>query len=127
MNALNKGQREVKKSLDTEWHENLEKLEGPLGTQILVNDNPDLISRLIKTVKDKDKLPYDMGNPETMTQVEAVNEYANNLYDLFCEGSGIAEEMMVGAEVKKRYENIELENFNTQDMYQETGHTRADF
>jgi len=128
MNALNKGQREVKKSLDTTWMDNLEKLEGPRGLQSTIpNDNKDLFSRLIKALADRDALPRDLDNPETTTEVEAVDEFATTLYELFCEGAEKSEAMMVGAQVEKAYEDIMDESGNTRDMYAETGHTRADF
>lgn len=128
MNALNKGQREAKKSLDTIWMENLEELEGPRGLQsTLPNDNKDLLSKLIKAMVDRDALPGDLDNPETMSEVEAVDRFANTLYELFCDGAEIAEAMMVGAQVEKAYEDIQDEKGNTRDMYAETGHTRADF
>ncbi len=128
MNALNKGQREVRKSLDTAWMDNLGKLEGSMGLQSTIpNDNTDLLSKIVKALADRDKLPCDMDNPETMTEVEAVNEYAQTLYELFCDGASIAEEMMVGAQVEKAYENIMDELGETRDMYDETGHKRSDF
>jgi len=130
MNALNKGRREVKKSIDAVWADNLNKLEGPLGTDILVNDKPDIISRLIKAVKDRDKLPRDLGNPETMGEVEAVNDYAQPIYDLGCELTEVGESMMVGDKVQIEYESImdEMgETMSDHDKMVEAGHSNRDF
>ena len=118
------------KSIDTVWGENLKKLEGPLGIQILVNDNPALFSRLIKALKDRESLPCDMDNPESMTQVEAVNDWASAGYDIACEIAGVFEEMMVGDEVERAYENIMEESGETmshQDKMRDYGLKESDF
>lgn len=131
MNALNKGQREVKKSLDTTWMDNLERLEGRRGLQSTIpNDNKDLLSKLVKALADRDKLPCDLDNPETLDEVEAVNQYAQTLYELFCDGASIAEAMMVGAQVEKAYENIQDEKGETisdHDKMVDAGHSAGDF
>jgi len=127
MNEIKAPPPRTKESLDAAWIKNLNKLEGPLGTDILVNDSSDIISRLIKAVKDRGSLPCDMDNPETMTEVEEVNEYAQRLYDLCCEGAAIAEDMMVGEQVEREFNNIMDGLGETRNMYDETGHKRSDF
>ena len=128
MNELKSKPREVKKSIDTLWEENLKKLEGPRGLQSTIpNDNKDVVSRLIKALADRGKLPCDFDNPETMTEVDAVDLYAAELYDIGCELTGLAESMMVGQQVEKAYNDIMDELGETRDMYEETGHSRGDF
>lgn len=97
MNVMKKKPSTLKENIDTLFWKNLGKLEGPHGVQGLVNDNPDLMSRLHKAMKDKDGLPDDLNNPENEAQAEAVEEYARTLYNLFCVGASIAETMMIGA------------------------------
>jgi len=117
----------MKENIDTIFWENMGKLEGKNGIDILPNDKPDVISRLIKAIKDKDRLPDDLGDPEYEDQSEGVNEFATTIYELFCEGASIAAEMMVGKDVERAYENIMDGSGNTRDPYDETGHSRADF
>lgn len=127
MNVMKRKPGALKENIDTLFWENLDKLEGKNGIDILPNDKPDIISRLIKALKDRAGLPDDLNNPETMSEVEAVNEFATTIYELCCEGAETSEALMVGAQVAKAYEDIMDESGNTRDPYDETGHTRADF
>ncbi len=102
------------KNFDAEWLKNRDKLEG-------------LVWQIQRALKDVEDLPDDMDCPETEEAVECVNPYATRLYDLLCDGTALAEEMMIGKEVAWTYENIQDEKGNTRDMYAETGHTRGDF
>ena len=114
-------------NIDTEWHKNLEKLEGEFGVLILANDKKDIVSRIIKALKNKEGLSMDLNNPTSLEEAETVDSYATKLYELFCEGAEIAEAMMVGKQVEKAYTDIQDEKGNTRDMYKETGHSRGDF
>lgn len=118
---------EIRKSLDQVWNENLDKIEGNLGIKILPNDRPDVISRIIKALSKTEELPEDLDFPRTFEEVEAVNEFANKLYELFCEGATYAEDMMIGSKVMHKFENICEEEGRCRDWYKETGHTRRDF
>jgi hypothetical protein len=115
------------KNIDTIWNENLEKLQGEKGIQILVNDRKDVMSRLIKAFANVDGLPDDLNAPESYDNESAVDNYATALYDLFCEGAEFAEQMMVGRAVKRIYEAIQDEKGSARCPYKETGHTRGDF
>lgn len=115
------------KNLDTEWNENLEKIHGKSGIHILVNDNKDIMSQLIKALADVEGLPEDLNNPESIEEVQAVDEYGTRLYLLFCKGAEIAEAMIVGGAVEKAYEDIQDEKGNTLDPYQEYGVRRDQF
>lgn len=117
----------VKKSTDQKFCDDLEKLQGEKGIQILVNDRKDVVSQIIKALNKVDCLPEDLDYPETLDEVWAVNFYASTLYDLFCKGADIAEGMMVGDLVEKKYNDIQEEKGNTRDAYKETGHGRGDF
>ncbi len=60
-------------TIDTEWMNNLNKIEGPKGLQSAIpNDNKDILSRLIKAVNNREGLPDDLDNPKTADEVEAV-------------------------------------------------------
>jgi len=115
---------------DGEWNENLNKLEGQLGIDIAPNDRKDVISRIIKAVKDRDKLPADMDYPESHGEVEEVNNYADRLYDLGCELASVAEEMMIGKDVERKYHDIMEdagECMDNDDRMRDAGHLRSDF
>ena len=114
-------------NIDSKWNENLEKIQSKKGILILVNDNKDIISQLIKALYDVEGLPEDLNNPESSEDAEAVNSYATRLYDLFCEGTQIAESLMVGEAVEKAYNDIQDENDNTRNIFHETGHYPGDF
>jgi len=115
------------KNIDTEWHENLNKLQGISGIRVLVNDREDILSRIIKALAHTDCLPDDLNNPQSTAEVWAVDHYATTLYELFCNGAEIAEKMMVAHAVEKAYEDIQDENGNTRNMMAEAGHTEGDF
>lgn len=128
MSNLKRPPAVVKKSIDTIWTDNLIKIEGSKGvTSVIPNDNADIVSRLIKALKDRDSLPADLDNPETHTEVEAVNHFATTLYNLSCELTSAAEGMMVGAEVEKAYTDIMDEVEGSRDWHHETAHTQGDF
>ena len=128
MNACKRTYTPCKKSIDTQWIENLCKIEGPMGvTSVIPNDNKDIVSRLIKALADRGSLPQDMDNPEKEKEVEAVDRFADKLYELGCELTTVAEAMMIGAQVEKAYTDISDETEGTHDWYQETGHTQGDF
>ena len=93
----------------------------------MVNDKPDIMSKLISALADVEGLPDDLTNPESPEEAEAVNSYAAVLCHLFGEGLEIAEAMLVGEKVEAAYNDIQDEKGNTRDMYQETGHSKADF
>ncbi len=114
-------------NVDQKWNEDLEKLQGEKGIQILSNDNKDVVSRLLKALKNVDGLPDHLDYPVTEEEAEAVAEFASKLYNLFCEGAEIAEAMMVGDEVEKAYNDSQDEIGNTRDMYFETAHKRSHF
>ena len=100
--------------IDEKWCENLNLLEGPHGIQILPNDNKDIISRILKALRDTEGLPSDMDKPENETQAEVINKYADNLFDLFCEGANIAKSLRIGDQVHKIYQqNLEKIGNNT--------------
>lgn len=120
-------EKKIRITIDSGWNENLKKLQGVSGIDILVNDNEDIVSKIIKALKDMKCIPSDLDNPESEDEAWAVDYYARSLYDLFCEGAEIAEAMMVGADVEKTYNDIQDEKGNTRDMYEETGHKRSDF
>lgn len=130
MNALKKKPIALKGNIDTIFWESLNKLEGENGIDILPNDKPDIISRLIKTLKDRDGLPDDLNNPKTMDEAEAVNEFATTLYELFSKGMEKSEAMMVGKEVERAYENIMDESGEAMSDYDkmvDAGHSAGDF
>lgn len=130
MNVMKKKPGTLRENIDTLFWGNLGKLEGKNGIDILPNDNPDIISRLIKALKDRDGLPEDLNNPETEVRAEAVNQYALDIYYLFCEGAEIAESMMVGAQVEKTCEDAMDEKGETMSDYDklvEAGHKESDF
>lgn len=117
-------------NIDTIFLDNIKKLEGPYGVFGLENDNLDLMSRLHKAIKDKGALPEDLNNPETDTEVEAVNEYATALYELFCDGAEIAENLMVGDAVQREFNNRMDEDGETMSDYDrmvDAGHSSGDF
>ncbi len=114
-------------NIDTAWNEKLAKLQGDNGIHILVNDNKDIISKLIKALANVDCLPEDLSNPQTVDEAWAVDSYASTLHDLFCKGAEITEAMMVGEKVERAYEDIQDEKGETRDMHHETGHKRSDF
>ena len=119
--------KKIRFTIDTEWNENLKRLQGKSGIDILVNDREDILSKIIKALKNMKCLPSDLDNPNSEDEAWAVDYYARSLYDLFCEGAEIAEAMMVGADVEKSYNDIQDEKGNTRNMYEETGHKRSDF
>jgi len=130
MNVMKKKPRVLRENIDTIFWKNLDKLEGPHGVQGLVNDNPDLMSKIHKAIEDKEGLPEDLNNPETEAQAEAVDEYALELYYLFCEGAEIAEAMMVGAKVQREYEKAMEDRGETMSDYDkmiDAGHSSGDF
>jgi len=102
------------KNLEAKWSKNRDRLDG-------------LVLRIQTALKDVEGLPNDLDCPDTEEEVESINPYASRLYDLFSEGAGYAEAMMVQKEVERRYEDIQDERGNTRDMYAETGHLRSDF
>ncbi len=113
--------------IDSIWNENFEKLQGSSGIDVLVNDNDDVLSRIVRAVKDVQGLPADLNNPESIEEAEAVNTYATMLHHLFCEGAEIAEAMMLGVQVEKAYNDIQDETGNTRDLMHEAGHSDGDF
>ncbi len=115
------------KNIDYIWNENLDRLRGKNGIHILVNDNKDIISQLIKALADVEGLPADLNNPQAIEEVQAIDDYGIRLYELFCEGAEIAETMIVGGAVEKEYNDIQDETGNTRDMNHETGHSEGDF
>ena len=102
------------KNLEAKWSKNRDRLDG-------------LVLQIQAALKDVEGLPDDLDCPDTEEEIESINPYASRLYDLFCEGAGYAEAMMVQEEAEKRYEDIQDEKGNTRDWYSETAHTRADF
>ena len=97
----------TEKNIDYIWNENLDRLRGKNGIHILVNDNKDIISKLIKALANVEGLPDDLNNPESLDEAQAVNSYATKLYELFCKGAEIAESLMVGDQVERAYEAIQ--------------------
>lgn len=127
---MNLYKRTNREPIDVEWSRNLEKIEGKEGLSILPNDKKDLLPTLIRVLSEKRDLPCDLDNPETQNEVEAVNEYAENIYAVACEIAHTAEQMMVGHRVQRALENIideEGETESDQDRMREAGHTNADF
>ena len=120
---------ENEESIDTGWCKNLDKIEGVAGIpeSLMTSDGKDIFSRLVKVLRDKNGLPGDMDNPESDAQVERVDEFAKELYEVGCDLAEIAEAMMVGAQVEKQYEDIQDEKGNTRNMMAEAGHLRSDF
>ena len=114
-------------NIDSQWNENLEKIQGKAGIHILVNDRGDVISRLIKALADVEGLPEDLDNPESIDEANAVDSFATVLNHLFCEGAEISEALMVGEQVEKAYNDIQDETGNTRDMHDETSHSDGDF
>lgn len=115
------------RNVDQKWNEDLEKLQGEDGIDILSNDKKDVVSKLLKALKNIEGLPDHLDYPVTEEEVEAVAEFASKLYNLFCEGAEIAEAMMVGDEVEKAYNDIQDEEDGPLDPYEEFGVSRGGF
>jgi len=113
-------------NIDSQWNENLEKIEGR-GLPNIPNDNKDIMSLLIKALQNRDCLPDDLNNPESLEEAWAVDDFASTLNEIFSKGVQLTEAMMVGLQVEKEYNDIQDEKDNTRDMYDETGHKRSDF
>lgn len=103
--------------LNQEWDKNLTEIEGKYGARAPQHcDGKSILARITQVLKDDlYSLPADLDNPETQEEVDAVNKFAGDLYDLFCEGAEKSENMMVGDQVQKKYE----------DMLDETGQTQS--
>ncbi len=120
MNANYK--REPKKNIDEEWEANRTKAEKILEAIKYALTHPAEAA--------KSELPADLDNPESQTEVDAVNEFATHCYDKACELSAVFEEMMVGDWVQYELDSIMDELGETQsddDRMREAGHTNADF
>ena len=104
-------------NIDSEWNENLDRLRGKSGIHILVNDNKDIISKLINALADVEGLPADLNDPLSLEEAQAVNSYAAVLCHFFGEGLEIAEAMLVGEKVKQAYLGIQDETGNTKKQW----------
>jgi len=73
-------------------------------------------------------IPEDLDNPINQKEVDALIIYTGAIHERARRFLRLASKMMVGSKVQLRL--IEKENEfepGTRDMYDETGHTRADF
>lgn len=118
-------------SIHKVWHDNLNLLEGKDGAgKLHIHDEKVLMSKLVKAFLDVEKLPMDFDNPETEDEVEAVNRYADALYDLFSQGADIAASLMVGSQVEqafdRRQDELGLASSYRKKM-SDAGHKESDF
>lgn len=113
---------EPRKNIDQEWEANRTK-----ATKIL-----DAIKYALTHPAEaaERELPADLENPESQSEVDAVNEFATHCYDKACELSGVFEAMMVGDQVQAKLNDIQDEVGETQsdmDRLRDAGHSLGDF
>lgn len=113
---------EPKKNIDEEWEANRTKAQNILEAIKVALNSP-------ATTVNMD-LPGDLDNPESQTEVDAVNEFAQHGYDQACELANIFDNMGVGDQVQKCLDNIMDEMGETegdQARMRECGMDNGDF
>jgi len=130
-NVIHQPKKSEEESIDKVWKDNLDLLEGKRGAKDLdLNDKEIIMSRLVVALTDVEGLPDDLDNPETEDEVEAVNRYADALYDLFSQGADIAASLMVGSQVEQAFDRRQDElglASSYRDKLSDAGHKETDF
>ncbi len=81
------------KNLDRDWMETDRKLEELIGE--------------LKGLQEKNRgsLPDDMNCPESQTEVDAVGNYAQVIYDKLCDALDLSEALMVQDDVQRKLDD----------------------
>lgn len=104
---------------------------GEIDTDFMLNLERarDLLPKLKASLDVVADIPEDLDEPVSQQEVDALTIYSAGIHLLARRLLELAGKMMVGGKVQARLIQKEKEQYEpgTRDMYEETGHTRADF